>query len=311
MIGPRQRLVAAAAAIALLAGCGGPVPGQVTQAAPPVTSPVATSGRVLPVAPLAVRSGPSAPGPRITSVANFRDVAGDGPGLKLTDGTRMAVGVVYRSARLKPISAADKRRLEKAGITDIYDLRTPAVVKKAPDPAIKGATWHASNIFAVKATAAVKPASVAKAKAHMKSVNRRFVSDPAQRKAIGRVLRGIAGDRGPVLVHCTEGKDRTGWISAILQLTAGASEKTVIGEYLLSNSYRKALIEQDVAKAKRSGGAKAAAIKRALVQVDASYLKAGLSELKKRYGSLNRYLTKGLGLSTSTVMSLRTQLRAG
>ena len=50
----------------------------------------------------------------------------------------------------------------------------------------------------------------------MRAMNRAFVTDSAQRKRIAQVLRAISKADGPVLIHCTAGKDRTGWVSAML-----------------------------------------------------------------------------------------------
>ncbi len=75
-------------------------------------------------------------------------------------------------------------------------------------------------------------------------MNRRFVTDPKQRERIGSLMRGIAGARGTVVIHCTEGKDRTGWVSALLQMIAGVGDEQIMDEYLLSNRRRAELIEQ-------------------------------------------------------------------
>lgn len=318
MTGVLGRLLAAGTAAFLLAGCAVAVLEEPTVTAPPtssptpVVSPTATSAAPSPSesAPDEVEGYRAAPGLEIKSVRNFRDVAGGGEGLLLADGSRMAVGVVFRSGKLAPLSRADKARLVEAGLTDIYDLRTPTVMKRTPDPTVKGAERHEANVFAVEASDPVRPSSVAEARDHMRTINRDFAAVPAQREAIASVLESIADDRGPVLVHCTEGKDRTGWISAMLQLTAGANERAVIQEYLVSNTYREDLIEREVTKAKRSGGKRAGEIRRALLQVDASYLEAGLDEMKSRFGDLDGYLTEGLGLSEETVETLRARLRA-
>lgn len=309
------RLAAAAVAVALLAGCSAtpPLPPSPPTAPPPSAplgsaspAPSPTVSSIEEVEPFAV-----APGLQLDSVPNFRDVAGAGEGLLLADGSRMVVGAIFRSGKLAPISRADRERLVAAGVSDIYDLRTPAVIGRTPDPAIEGAERHEINVFAVQASAPVRPGRPAEARKHMKRIYREFVAVAAQRKAIAKVLKSIAEADGPVLVHCTEGKDRTGWISALLQLTAGADEVTVIEEYLLSNQRRESLIEREVAKAERTDGKQAGEIKRALLQVDASYLRAGLTELKARYGDLDGYLTRGLGLSDDTIDTLRSRLRAG
>ena len=39
---------------------------------------------------------------------------------------------------------------------------------------------------------------------------------------------------GPILVHCTEGKDRAGFVSALLEALMGASYEEIVGDYMLS-----------------------------------------------------------------------------
>lgn len=250
---------------------------------------------VTPTPPTAAPTATAATSLRLASVGNFRDVAGTG--LPLADGSQMRTGVVYRSGKLSTISAADLRRLRALGLSDIIDLRTNYVARRSPDPAVPGAEHHLINLFAVYRSPAASFSSVSKARAHMRSLNRGFVAQKAQRAQIAEVLKLIATADGPVLVHCTEGKDRTGWISAILQLVAGADREQVVAEYLKSNTFRSAQI------------AKAGKVKRALLKVDASYLNAGLAEMDRRYGGLDGYLHDGLGLSTSTLNSLRGRLR--
>ena len=47
-------------------------------------------------------------------------------------------------------------------------------------------------------------------------------------------LRFIAANEGPYLVHCTEGKDRAGFVSAILECLMGASADEVIADYMVT-----------------------------------------------------------------------------
>lgn len=242
-------------------------------------------------------------------MANFRDVAGTGAGLPLAGGGQMTRGVVFRSGKLQGLSSADTRTLIKAGVTDVFDLRTVRVAQRSPDPAVGDAKYHLINVFAVYASSDPGLTTVAAAKRERQQMNRDFVADPKQRKRIGLLLRGIADAKGAVIIHCTEGKDRTGWASVILQLIAGVDDTTILDEYLLSNERRATIIEQGVAKARRSGGQTAAGIARVLLSVDASYLRAGLAEMRSRYGGLDRYLRSGLGLDDKTVQRLRDKLR--
>lgn len=305
-VGSARRLVTVGL-VALLTGCA--VPGPTT---PPPVVESTTVAASAPVSPSASATATSSAGPsatlRIGSVTNFRDVAG--AGLALPDGRTMATGVVYRSGKLVDLSASDRAKLVDAGLARVLDLRTPGVAKASPDPVIKGAKYHLINLFAAKKTPRPPRRSVAAAKAYMRSLNVGFVAKASQRERVARTLSLIASSSGPVIVHCTEGKDRTGWISAILQLSVGASEADVRAEYLKSNTHRADLIAKRYRTTKARSGLKAAQVERARLKVDASYLDAGLKELKRRYGSIDGYLTRGLKLDATTIAKLRARLVA-
>jgi len=245
---------------------------------------------------------------RLSSITNFRDVAG--AGIALPGGKHMATGVVYRSATLMGLSVKDAKALRKAGVGEVIDLRTDYVAAHSPDPAIKGVTHHVVNIFAVTRTTSVRYRTVAAAQAHMRQMNVDFVDVAAQRRKIAKALTLIAAADGPILFHCTEGKDRSGWVSALLQLTAGASHAEVTAEYLKSNEFRAELIDAAYRAKLKSSGRTAAQVEQALMKVRSDYLGAGLDELKARYGDINGYLSKGLGLSAATVQRLRDRLTA-
>ena len=244
----------------------------------------------------------------MTSVSNFRDVSGTG--LALPNGERMAVGVVYRAAKLSTLSGPDSRELAKAGVSEVIDLRTDSVATRSPDVAIRGAEYHLVNVFAVYSTPAVTYRTAAAAAAHMEQLNVDFVGEAAQRRKIATVLKLVAAADGPVVVHCTEGKDRTGWISALLQLNAGANRDQVMSEYLKSNQYRAAVIDAGYRAKLRSSGRTVAAAKRALLRVEPEYLGAGLDALEAKYNDIAGYLKDGLGLSSATVERLRDRLTA-
>lgn len=307
----RRGCVAASAFLVVLsAGCAAtpvapPVPSMTVVAVTP--SPSVTPS-VTPSAPPTVKSAPPVIPLKLSSIANFRDVAG--AGLALPSGKRMATGVVYRSATLTGMSTADEKALRKAGVGEVIDLRTTYVAAHSPDPAIKGVEHRVVNIFAVTRTTSVRYRTVAAAQAHMRQMNVDFVDVAAQRRQIAKALTLIAAADGPILFHCTEGKDRSGWISAMLQLTAGASRTEVTAEYLKSNEFRAELIDAAYRAKLKSSGRTAAQVERALRRVQSDYLGAGLDELKAEYGDIDGYLSKGLELSTATVQRLRDRLTA-
>lgn len=65
---------------------------------------------------------------------------------------------------------------------------------------------------------------------------RQMVLSPRAGAAYRAFVDTVAdGAAGPVLFHCTAGKDRTGWAAALLLLLLGASRDVVRIEYLAVN----------------------------------------------------------------------------
>jgi len=53
-------------------------------------------------------------------------------------------------------------------------------------------------------------------------------------RELGEAVAAVADATGPVLVHCTAGKDRTGLVVALALLASGHSEQLVVADYVLS-----------------------------------------------------------------------------
>lgn len=246
--------------------------------------------------------------PRLDGSPNFRDVAAEGPGLRLPGGGHMRRSVVYRSGALGDLTPADVLVLRALGVTTIFDLRTPSVVRTSPDPRIAGVRDVRVNLFGVDSTPGTPLHSVADGAARVEDWNRGFVADPVQRARLRSLLEQIAASDGPVLIHCTSGKDRSGWSAAMLQFIAGASREQVLSEYLKSNTYRTQQIASDYRRDVARYGTVLAKARRAVNRVEPAYLEAGLSLAEQRYGSILGYLTRGVGLSDATLARLRAKL---
>jgi hypothetical protein len=54
------------------------------------------------------------------------------------------------------------------------------------------------------------------------------------RDGVCRGLRFLAGHEGPYLVHCSIGKDRTGFICALLECLMGATADEVVADYMVT-----------------------------------------------------------------------------
>jgi len=138
---------------------------------------------------------------------------------------------------------------------------------------------------------------------------REFVADDVSRGQFAAALRLIAAADGvPLLFHCTAGKDRTGWLAAIVLTALGVDRATVVADYLLTNDRfttgrgaagRARLLEA------MSGVVPDIGVLMPLLEARSSYLDAAFDEVEMRYGTFEAFLRDGLD---ADVDGLRTNL---
>jgi protein-tyrosine phosphatase len=110
----------------------------------------------------------------------------------------------------------------------------------------------------------------------------------------------------PTIVHCTAGKDRTGFASAMVLSALGVPEKTIYEDYLATNVYRanyKKWITRlvPIYSLFRTRGEDM----EPLLDARRPYLEASFETIDAHYGSVDAYLEKRLGLTPDK----RTRLR--
>ncbi|TAM00563.1 MAG: tyrosine-protein phosphatase [Paraburkholderia sp.] len=252
---------------------------------------------------------PVAPTPILASVNNFRDVAGadDHMAYRTASGQKLRRGVFYRSNALA-LSAADLTTINTLGIKVVYDLRTGTEVTQVPDTVPAGAKYV--NVDVLGSGNVVLPTlqSPADAAAFMEKIERQFVTDAGIRARIGEVLTGMANGANAQLFHCTAGKDRAGWIAAILLTLADVPQSVVIQDYLLTNIYSAASIESQYNAMITGYGQSYADNFYPLLGVQTRFLLAGFNQAVTSYGSMSGYITEGLNLSSSTQNLLKSKL---
>ncbi|WP_240799251.1 tyrosine-protein phosphatase [Streptomyces sp. A0958] len=90
---------------------------------------------------------------------------------------------------------------------------------------------------------------------------------------------------GATVFHCSAGKDRTGWGTAVLLTLLGVPRETVEADFLASNQY--------------TGNPRA---------VELSWLRAAFAEVDHIYGDFDTYVREGLKLDAATVTTLRAKM---
>ena len=122
-----------------------------------------------------------------------------------------------------------------------------------------------------------------------------------------KVFETVLAQKGaPVLWHCTSGKDRCGFCSALMLAALGAADNAILDDYAESeNSYRKPL-EAMTAKGRQSGMTETQLdILHFLVSVKREYLEIPLKRINAEYGSLLNFITQRMHVPTATIDALR------
>lgn len=240
--------------------------------------------------------------PHLSGMDNFRDIAGNTTAYTTTHNGVMRSGVFYRSNALTP-QGSDLAVLEKLAITTFVDLRSPAEIAALAD--VLPANSHYVAVDLITNSGAfvidINNMNVNDVDAAMADGERSFVTQSYARQGLGKVFRELAMAEDAALFHCTAGKDRTGWVSAVLQSIAGVSSQDIMANYLATNEYTAARINATLASLPASQRDTYAA----LMSVRANWLQAGLDQVVTSYGSMENYLKEGLGLDQTTLYILR------
>ena len=255
----------------------------------------------------------------IASVANFRDVGG----IKVAGGKTVKKGALYRSGHFGRTSPADLEKLAALGLKSDFDLRTPPERMAFPDrmpAAVKEVSCNLMGdadakltIKLAKLLANPKAASEAqgeeRAQAIIARIYRDFVAKPGARRELRKFYLGLVAEGGlPAVVHCTSGKDRTGWATAALLAFLGAPREAIAADYLRTNDYVLPSQRKTLDAFVASGGDKE--IGETILGVKAANLDAAFDEVAKEYGTIEEYFAKGLELDESVRRALREKLLA-
>jgi protein-tyrosine phosphatase len=258
-----------------------------------------------------------------TTVANLRDLGGT----PLSGGRTVRPGLVLRSGQLDRLDLDSDPAVAALGLRTVIDFRTDAERAAHPDRVPEGARHLVFDVLADKLGAGRVPAAVqlkdllsdpAVAEEHLgggrvrtlfADTYRAFVNTASAQAAYRTLLTELADPQaGPLLFHCTAGKDRTGWGATVVLALLGADDETLMAEYLSVNPAVKQAFAKMIEGFTAAGGDPDIAL--GLIGVFPSYLEAALDEVSTRYGSMEKYVREALGVPDEAVEALRTRLVA-
>ena len=250
---------------------------------------------------------------RLTGATNFRSLGG----LPAAGGRRIRPHVLMRADRLTGLTADDWRTLAGAGIATICDLRSDSERAEHPNrvpPQLDLRELHCDIRNDLRADPAlarllVDDPTARGAERVMIEIYRRFPAYMGNTLAtlVERLLAGGA----PLLVHCSAGKDRTGFVIAMLLHALEVPEELVRQDYLASRTWPGADSHRASLEA-RLGAIipphELPAAVATVLDVRDVYLDAAMEALRTEYGSVLRYLEAAAGVDAARIERLREDL---
>jgi protein-tyrosine phosphatase len=258
---------------------------------------------------------PTATVPLLAGAPNFRDLGG----YPTTDGRRIRRGILYRSEGLAELTDADLAIVETLGIRLICDLRSDNERQQIPTrwPTGSPASTLHMNISADLRTGYDAMAQVLVDNPSAQGATQAMLISYRQfPHAFASKLRLLfdsllTGDGTPLVFHCAAGKDRTGFVAAMLLSALGVPRERILEDYLLTARYwqgpRSELALKRVLHV-LFGDAPPTDILQPLIAVDERYLAASLEEIINHYESIDSYLELTAGVGARQREALRRRL---
>ena len=237
---------------------------------------------------------------------NFRDVGG----YRTADGRAVRWGRVFRAGSLAGLTDEDVACLGRLGLRLSCDLRSSEEVIARPDrlppDAVARHTAVATEVGRVR-----RVVTLFRKRHRIQELlqDAYLVMLDQNGPLFAGIIRAAADPANlPLVIHCTAGKDRTGLAVALLLLTLGVPEETVIADYTLSNRAFDLLsgrMRSEMEPLYRLGFDEAQL--RPFLLAEARTLTGALAHLRRRFGSVERYLQQA-GLDGAAVERVRETL---
>ncbi|EFL18241.1 predicted protein [Streptomyces sp. C] len=284
-----------------------PVAAHAATTAPATTAP----------APAASVSGAPSRVLSVPGLVNARDLGG----YTTYDGKTTKWGTVYRTETLSKLTPDGVNAVGALGLGKVVDLRTtPEISADGTDRLPPGVTAVARPVDDTSLFAFIGGVVRSKdpvyqqaqlgngaAEARMTALYRGFVTNPGNRAQLGAAIKDVANSTKPIAFHCSAGKDRTGVLADTILRAVGVPAPTSEQDYLLSNSLRAATDKALRDQVRAAGYMQDPDLLIPLQEVRSDYLAAFRNQAVADYGSFGEFLTRGLGLSVSDLLKLRSR----
>ena len=261
----------------------------------------------------------------VKGIVNARDLGG----YIMQDGRKLRDGAFIRAAHMADATDADLEYLSSLPVAKVIDFRKDEEKKGKDDRMVPGAEYiclviDASGNLVKQATEDEKrlftghkqfdikkfmimAAFNSMAQRIAQQMYPNLVNDPECQKQFAQFFRLILEtENGAILYHCTQGKDRTGFASALILAALGANRDTIVADFDATNR----VYEKDVRRCCRNvrlmGGKEVeiATVKSFLGANTDNFINA-LDSIDREFGSMMAYLKGPIGLTDQDIITLR------
>ena len=242
---------------------------------------------------------------------NFRDLGG----YATADGRHVRWGQFYRSDDLAALTDADLEKVSGLGLKLVCDFRSQTEKQAEPDrlptenpPAVLDLAIGAESFMVKDLRERISSGDLEglDLRSMMIEGNRQFATTFAPQYA-AMFERVTKAENRPALVHCTAGKDRAGFASAMILSVLGVPRETVMEDFLLTNHYTQSATERQLLLLKIFSLFRTDTdALRPLFGVEPAYLEAAFEAIDKQYGDFVSYRRSALGLDDAEVEAFRT-----
>lgn len=232
--------------------------------------------------------------------SNFRDIGG----YPAAGGKHVRWGMIYRSGATPMLTDSDITRVGALRLADMIDLRSDEERVIAP-----------SRIDGVRYATVGYSMSAMQFSSGMEAGYRQFPTflAPQLRLIFATLLRG----EGPLAYNCSAGQDRTGFATAMVLSALGTPRDVIVSDYHLSTTFRRPAYELPIISDEQAASSPAIAFFAAMQKAGnqtpkplkasdgTAYLSFALAEIDARWGSVDNYLKREIGLSADDIRRLR------
>ncbi len=241
----------------------------------------------------------------VPGISNFRDIGG----YQTTDGQTVKWGHVYRSGELSRVSNVTQAALNTLYLDTIIDFRSDEERDRSPSRWVDDATKPETLLLTIGGNAAdwssklsrqIQSGAFTAQEIHQTFIETYRAIPQENTDEYAAMFDEILENDGPVLIHCTAGKDRTGIGAALILSALDVPRDTIMQDFMLTNDavdLERMLPLLAKIFGRQSGKDINPEAIRPLAAVDAVFLETTFQAIEDSHGDIDTYLNEALGLN--------------